>query len=374
MPPKDYYENRVSMRPKARGNTLGNMIGSVFKGLAGSPFTRGETADQELRFPLEDTQDYGGFITFTAKQETPKPLGKQMINLFTDDDNAIDIFNESKRAARAEEFRAKEASGQNSGIKGISEQISTAKRDDRSPLPDYIGSGRTCRLYLPNALQFQDTVSYTNIELGVLGAVAERAMSSGMTGKEMLAAVGGNIKETFESLGTAFRNGMESEAAQIAALRLSRRLNTEIAGAISTQTGVALNPNRRSMLNGPNLRSFRFQFKMIPTSPDEARSIKSIIQFFREEMYPEATDNLGVSAALRYPSKFHIKLQYKTAEGKLKKVATGILPSFLQSVDVNYNPAGMAFHKDGEVQETDISLQFTEDRALTKRDVATGGY
>ena len=80
-------------------------------------------------------------------------------------------------------------------------------------------------------------------------------------------------------------------------------------------------------------------------------------------MYPE-TSSEGLQAALKFPSKFSIELRY----GK-KKVATGILPCFLETVDVAYNPSNMGFHEDGNFQETDISLSFVEERALTKRDI-----
>ena len=80
-------------------------------------------------------------------------------------------------------------------------------------------------------------------------------------------------------------------------------------------------------------------------------------------MYPDVSDDY-VEAALRFPSKFNIKLLYDK-----KKVATRILPCFLQGVDVVYNATGMAFHRDGNFQETDISLNFVEERPLTKRDI-----
>ena len=31
-----------------------------------------DTGSQQLKYPLENEQDYGGYITFTAKQEAPK--------------------------------------------------------------------------------------------------------------------------------------------------------------------------------------------------------------------------------------------------------------------------------------------------------------
>lgn len=364
----------------AKANPLSNVFNTVASGLTAriNPGTGNvnDTAPQQLRFPLENVQDYGGYITFTAKQKTPKPLGAFADSLVTDISKGAGGFDllGIKKDNNSDNYNTDNKEVDVKPIQPTPKQIQDAKRDDRPPLPEYIGKGRTCRLYLPNALQFQDTVSYTNIDLGILGNAIEQGLQSNQTGMQMLSNAYGTITESFEALPELLRKGAQTEAAQIALLRLSRRVSSEVSGAVSTTTGIAVNPNRRSMLQGPNLRSFRFTFKMIPTSPDEARSVKSIIQFFREEMYPEQTNNFGVSAALRYPSEFHIKLLYKTNLGKVKNVATGILPCHLSAVDVNYNPTGMSFHTDGEVQETDLSLQFTEVRTLTKREVATGGY
>jgi len=358
------YSQKIARWRNAEASSMSSLKNSmprIFNRL-----NNADTAGGQLKYPLENEQDYGGYITFTAKQEAPKPLGKWFVKLLTDDEDTLKKFNESQGIGSLE------AAEQSSRVPP--EAALGTKRDDRPPLPDYIGSGRTCRLYLPQAIQFQDTVTYTNVDLGILGSVASNAIQNNATGSELLRSAWTNIKESFESLGEVMAKGFQTEAAQIAALRLSRRMNTGVAGAISTQTGIAINPNRRSMLQGPNLRNFRFAFKMIPTSPDEARAIKSIVQFFREELYPEQTNDLGVSAALKYPSQFHIKMKYRTNGGKVKNVASGILPCHLSGVDVVYNPTGMAFHTDGEVQETDLNLQFTEIRTLTKRDVALGGY
>ena len=348
------------------GAVLGNVFNSVFQPIMAQAFGQSSSSvGGQLTFPLENQQDYGGYILFTATQEPPKAL--QDLAFADLLEPVIEKVENSETEIQTVEFG-------NTPEVDLSEAVSSAKKSNSTPIPEHIGKGRTCKLYLPQAIQFADAVSYTNIELGILGAVAERALNSGQSGTEILKNMGQDILGSFESLGTALRQGMQSEAAQVAALRFARRLNSGVAGAISTSTGIALNPNKRSMLQGPELRTFRFTFKMIPTSPDEAREVKAIIQYFREEMYPEATNDLGVSAALKYPSKFDIALKYRKANGSVGKVATGILPCFLRSVDVNYNASGMAFHGDGEAYETDLTLQFVEERTLTKADVAVGGY
>ena len=323
------------------------------------------SAKQRLRYPLEDQDDYKGRISFIAKQEEGVTIQSQLVdkllnpttnNSVTDPDGSADVEERERKKKQQENIR--------SAIKGVN-------LPQQQKLPSYIGSGRKCVLYLPNTIQFQDAVSYSNIDLGLLGGVAEAALNSGATGREALGALANAATSIFtaDGLVEAFNSGLQSQGAQVAALRLARRLNTEVAGAITTTTGIALNPNKRAALQGPNLRTFRFSFKMIPTTHEEAEEIKAIVQFFREEMHPENVRELGINSALRYPSKFFIKMTYNG-----KKVAHNILPSFLTDVTVVYNASGMSFHKDGNFQETDLSLAFTEERTLNKRDVALGGY
>ena len=323
------------------------------------------SAKQRLRYPLEDQDDYKGRISFIAKQEEGVTIQSQLVdkllnptinNSVTDPDGSADVEEKERKKKQQDNIR--------SAIKGIN-------LPQQQKLPSYIGSGRKCVLYLPNTIQFQDAVSYSNIDLGLLGGVAEAALNSGATGREALGALANAATSIFtaDGLVEAFNSGLQSQGAQVAALRLARRLNTEVAGAITTTTGIALNPNKRAALQGPNLRTFRFSFKMIPTTHEEAEEIKAIVQFFREEMHPENVRELGINSALRYPSKFFIKMTYNG-----KKVAHNILPSFLTDVTVVYNASGMSFHKDGNFQETDLSLAFTEERTLNKRDVALGGY
>ena len=298
---------------------------------------------KNFKFPLEDN-GYKGRIVFEAVQENYKTLPQT-------------IFKGLVKSY---------SSAQGVGVDALEgpEALNGTQRTVRGKLPPRIGNGRKATLYLPASLQFQDMVEYTNIDLGIVGQGAARAMENpNATGSSILSAATTNMLPSFQSLQDAFNVGLRSEGAQVAALRLTNKISPEVQGAIETTTGIALNPNRRSTLRGIGVRQFRFAFKMIPESPEEAQEVKRIVQFFREEMYPDTSDD-ALSAALRFPSKFRIKLLYDK-----KKVATNILPSFLAAVDVVYNSTGMAFHQDGEFQETDISLSFIEERALTKRDI-----
>lgn len=355
-----------------------NRIGEIYDEFAGGnlngEFSTTAPVMGKLKFPLEESNLYQGRIVFSAYREDYKTVAATGFNLFS---NEATKERKSRREALTNQGITDERLI-NAQLATQDKQISDlyqspADKDTRPAIPNHIGNGkRSCTLYLPSQIQFQDRIEYTNVDLNILGQSAANALRSGASGAETVRRVVGDALPSFESLSEAVRSGLSSEAAQVAALRVSRRLNSEVAGAIETTTGVTLNPNRRQTLKGVGIRQFRFQFKMIPTTQAEANMITNIIKFFREEMYPE-TSSEGVQAALKFPSKFNIKMMYGN-----KQVTTGILPCFLENIDVVYNPSNMGFHKDGtgggDFQETDVSLSFVEERALTKRDIVFGGY
>jgi len=345
------YKELIKQYYKGEQDTFQNNMTSA--ATLASSFS--DTDDTNLRYPLDESKsEYGGTITFKARQQKYQTLGDAAVGLLEDEGGRLGLT-DSATSVNLANF--------------------TSSVDRNYTATDRIGK-RKCTLYLPSAIQIRDQVSYSNEPLGAMGAGIRAGIRSNQSASELVSAAVGGIGDTFGSLIGAIKSGTEfakTPEAQVAALKVFRSSST-VSGAISSATGVALNPNRRSILNGPELRTFTFTFQLIPTSKAEAVSIERIIQFFREEMYPEAQLIGGISAAYSYPSIFDIIMRYRTTDGKYKKVATQILPSFLTGVDVNYNQSGMSFHSDGRPQEASLTLNFTEERTLDKFDVAERGY
>lgn len=297
-------------------------------------------------FPLEDAQDYKARISFTTFRDYLGSVGELV----------------------AGSVRQELLQGENPPT---AEQVAAFRGDNnrpnQTPLADRT-KGQSVSLYLPPSLNFADGVQYDNAELGLIGAGVAAGLRSGATGIGQLlqsAYDGANLS----SIQSLFTRGLTSEGAQVAALRISSFINQEARGAIETTTGIAINPNRRSSFRGVNIRTFNFEFKLIPTSEAEAREIKNIVRFFRTELYPEASEIISgeqnLSAAYRFPSKFNIRITY---DGK--PIAMKFLPCFLQQFQVTYNPtAGMSFHRGGDFQETNIALTFVEERTLSRQDI-----
>lgn len=318
---------------------------------------------KKFNFPIvtSGNQEYKGRITFSAYKEDTKNLVDAALSLNT----GVQVA--ASQASSINQARLSGSIVQQSTAGFIGTNLTTAPRT-----PAKIKTG-SISLYLPTSLQFADAISYGDVDLGSLGGAAAAALRSNNNnisiakmGEATLDATGTMALDLWRGL----TGGDAGAAAQIAVMRLAKGINSEIGNAIETETQIIVNPNKRSTLRGVALRRFNFTFKLIPTSKLEADTITGIIKFFREEMYPVSEIALGaanVSLALRFPSKFNIAISY---DGK--KIATDILPSFLENINVIYNPNAMAFHADGNFQETNITLNFVEERALSKSDIEKG--
>ena len=305
------------------------------------------------RFPLTNQEDYKGTISFTALQERDISASAlrdlQAQSRFGTDD----LRSQRNRTTDVDAFQ---------GRTGDLEATFSSGRFLGQP-----GDRSKVTLYLPPQMQFSDGIEYANVDLGAAGAFAERAIREGRSGMGVVGAMLSGALPDIDSVLDAMRGSIGTEAASLAALRTVGRVSETAANVISTTTGVALNPNRRTTLRGVTTRTFNFTFNLIPTTRQEAREIENIVTFFRTEAYPEDIEVGGITVGYKFPNKFRINMQYNG-----RRVAHGILPCFLQNVNVVYNPNNMSFHKDGAFPETNLSLTFIEERTLRKQDIVGG--
>ena len=223
--------------------------------------------------------------------------------------------------------------------------------------------GTQIQMYLPSAIQVGDKIELENASMN--------ALLGGLEGM----ITGSGIHEA--SLSDASTSATFADYLKVAAAGLAARAGVQsINGFVRETTKTAPNPNTRAFFKQVNLRSFQFAFKLIPTSEAEARTIREIVKAFRTEMYPEAIYKNGgnFSIGYRIPNKYAIEAFYNERELGVK-----MLDSHLESVMTNYNSSGMSFLKDPNTgdehfSEIDLSLNFTEARALNRQMVDAGGY
>lgn len=234
-------------------------------------------------------------------------------------------------------------------------------------------------MYFPASQTFYDNIAYGSADLQVTGSAIEGAAEAGSN--QIMNQVKGAMKNATESalnvlsdISGAISGAAKSEAGRLAASRTLGRAPFGIGTAATLLNRMVINPNVRTLFNGVNVREFAFQFKFISTSPQEGEIIQKIIKTFRKEAYPEAFnmqigDATNVALGYNFPNAFKITFHFKGAQNlNIPK----ILPCYLRSVSHTINPTGGGFRNDGKPNEIDLTLTFSEFRALTSQDIEKG--
>lgn len=300
------------------------------------------------QFPLARQDQYKGQIVFRAIEIPPI--------------DASAITQGLQQARAAAEQVVENATGNTrpsaqdvSQFKGGAEASQTRKRTIRQ------GNSRDfVTLYMPQAIQIRDGVSYDNVDLGLMGGAIERGMQSG---GGALSGAFNAVKADANAFVDTFIGG---GGGSVAALRASRFFGEEVQGAVRSALRVTPNPNTRALFKSIPLREFSFQFRLTPESQKESDQIRQIIKWFRTEMYPENINVEGFSVGYKFPNPIDIRILY---DGQLIPEAK-ILPAYLRDVTVTYNSQGMSFYQGGDWTSVDLSLSFMETVPFGKKDIA----
>lgn len=199
-------------------------------------------------------------------------------------------------------------------------------------------------LYQPIGIAVSDGANYTNLDMGLVGAGLNfaslenknlspaDAIAAGLIGKDAAAgAIGFDV----------------AKGGTVAALK----------------QGVAANPYTRVAFEGTNVRTFEFNFKLVPESKEETEIAKKIERTFRKFLYPKRAGSI----ALAYPPLFQIKFFVK---GKESPYMPKIKPAYLTSLQATFNETTNAvFTETGAPLEIGLALAFQEERQLVRQDL-----
>lgn len=230
------------------------------------------------------------------------------------------------------------------------------------------------QVYLPISFAASDTFMYDSPSIGSAGAILNNALSgaNGTAGEVIPNAVQDFIK-LFQGAG----GESADKLAKLGVARLAKRGPTEVGDGAAAALRVTADPNIRTLFRGVAVRQFAFQFKFIAKNSKEANEIKAIIKRLRFYSYPESiqfsgTNDTAISVGFKYPHPFVIRTEFVDEDGNVFEVGPKIKECYLTSISTNYNPSTMAFHRDGEPVEIDLSLNFTEETTLNKKDILDG--
>jgi hypothetical protein len=300
-----------------------------------------DIAKRGLRYPLEDhtqsQEKFPGYIRFDAiRQYTKQSPGGSGANLSTTE-GLLD-------AAEA-------------NLQSVTQGNSMKIREG------------SVTLYMPPGFEIQDGVEYDNVNLGLLGQMAKNGITRGnevgvkqaiQEGAKNALKQAGSFLEGAASAsgGELIRNILTTTGANMTPLR-------GVSEGIRSGAQVRANPNTQSVFQGVAMRSFGFNFSMMPTSAKEAQTIEEIVKFFRTAMYPMKAQEYFY----KFPVKFEVKMFYN---GRLLKPR--LLPCFLTSATTSFNGETGTFHKDGSYTQTNLALSFQEERTLSALDIGKDDY
>ena len=223
-------------------------------------------------------------------------------------------------------------------------------------------------IYLPPNVQDNYSTKYSGAETGVLGFAAA-------AGIDIASAIKSNDMRSVVRSGLSSIEGVLEQIGKNAASGLIEAL-ADAEGGIELANkvfGRAANPYLEVLFQGPELRTFNYNFTFAPRDDKEQLEVKKIIQLFRFHQAPEHRSDHSLFLGL--PAEFDIHYMYQpsgsgTAHENTfyNKIATCVL----QNVNVDYTPGKVASHQDGSPVLIRMSLQFLETEMLTKKHIEMG--
>ena len=230
--------------------------------------------------------------------------------------------------------------------------ISFTTRSSGSNIPIY--------LPMPPGVTFGDNMSYSTLDLGIIGTIANETIDQIASQNTIAGAVGAGVGGLVGSVVNKAKKLNVAAAASIIARNIPASGN--IADVIDFSSKQVIAPNTNTSFQNSGIRQFNFTFKLVSKSKKEAVVIDEIANVFRRGMYPKGND-----VVLAYPSTWEIK--FNNADGSENTFIPKIYSCYLTSLTSTFNGSTNLFHEDGSPIETDVSVSFQETKALTRDDI-----
>lgn len=213
-------------------------------------------------------------------------------------------------------------------------------------------------LYMPDTINVTVVNDYDQLSLTqALGKAGLAAQAGGELVAGELKAAGGGAGP-----GTAEIGGFLAEK--------TGNFGSGITDVLLFSAGYAQNPQIELLFKSIQNREFLFDFKLVPKTEDEAKTVVNILRAFRFHAAPEIPSTGGG----RYfvpPDEFDIEFMYGSGPNPhLPKLSTCVL----QGIDINYASAGQwTTFRDGMPVEISLQLRFKEIEIMHKG-LITKGY
>ena len=231
-------------------------------------------------------------------------------------------------------------------------------------------------LPIPANVNYQDNPKYnegSGIAGKILPSLAKQIAND---------ASAGNIASTLQAAASAGSQGI--------VMSILDKLPGLGGGAAQfTQNGFGkiLNPYVEQVFGGIGMRTFNFNWKLVPRNDAETRAIKNILQVLRGRSLPDYAAKLGLSSnsgsldsgniSDRWLTVPHVfRLHWKNGDnGQRIDSLPKIKPCVMTDIQINYTPDNIwATYEGANPVAYDMTLGFTETEIITSQEVLALGY
>lgn len=206
-----------------------------------------------------------------------------------------------------------------------------------------------------------NSVNWADDRLNPIQAAGAQAASKAMT--ELSNALTGQgfdtagIMKTVGETGGALAKSVGEDA--IKAFFAGQAIGANI---LTRGTGLTINNNLEVLFNGPQLRTFTYNYRFTPREPKEADKVKQIIRFFKKQMAPKRSTS---RIFLKTPNVWKLKYTYKN--GEPHPFLNNIKICALNNFSVDYTPDGSystyeddGGRGDGSMTSYQVGMSFLE--------------
>ncbi len=274
------------------------------------------------------------------------------------------LLNQQKVAGRgtAREIAIMEGAGGANAMHVNRENLDSATAASKNLIEAYTTpvrrtyTGSIC-MYMPTGVEVADTVTY-NEDTRQFAAGLNEMISGGGAGAFDNKAVLASQQAIGLYGAAAARIGGKSMLGALAGYGVGDLIATEM----QRSTGALLNKNEFAAYAATPLRSFSFNWTILPDSEQESTQAAGLIKFFRKSMHATKRDQVTITVPDHCIVSFHGS-----------KDMIQLPPVVVESVGVNYNPNNSSFfRKNNSPVEIALTVGLKELNPLYQDDVKAG--
>lgn len=230
--------------------------------------------------------------------------------------------------------------------------------------------GGKIALPVPQDLSVAYAAEWQNESLGLVGNAMQDELGKAINiFKNTKGDTASRLKESLQTF-TTNEGGVGKTVANIGVAWGIDAVAGSLLGQVASKaSGLAVNPFKAVLYNAPNLRTFQFSYKFIPSNMQEAETIRKISREFKLGMHPDYLEGYKDNI-FKYPDIWKIEIPNP-------KYLFKFVDCVLTQANFNFHGEGTKTYLRNDGGESiplsvQVSLGFQEVSILTKKEISEG--